>query len=654
MCGIFCEYITYKDGAKPLNTDKDEFRKNQREQCLQMTKKIRHRGPDWSGIYCKYGGEDIIMTHERLSIVDPHGGSQPLVYKFSQKDISPNGHDSDDSNNTYELVLCVNGEIYNHKELRKKYLDFPYKTNSDCEVILAMYKYYMLERTKTSQLTFNKYIQELDGQFSFILYDGFYEQLIVARDPIGITPLYIGMVHIGDERVEDPYLDSLYENNVRQIIMFSSELKAMNKYIDVQMVEPGYYMTFNDGKLYEHKPYYNDGKLGKWLDMKGKLKEDLTDYLSSLHSGDLSNYDPDPELSEEVKIVVENSNAKTKQIMYELVEKLTNAVKKRLMSDVPFGLLLSGGLDSSIVCAIAKRLASEDNSLVWGKGNRFHTFSIGLEGAPDLQEAQKVADYLNTNHTEFTFTVQEGLDAVRDVIWHLETYDITTIRASVPMYLLARKIKAMGIKMVLSGEGSDELLGGYLYFLSAPSDEEFHSECCKRVSQLGHFDCLRANKTTMAWGVEGRVPFLDKEVIDLCMKIHPKLKYGGNRKIEKWVLRRAFELVGEESGNEYLPKDILWRQKEQFSDGVGYSWIDSLKELCENKYTEAEFNSLVAQIDFNKPANKEALYYRIIFDELYPGKEGCVELWKPKTEWDGVVADPSGRAQTVHENTTRK
>lgn len=650
MCGILCECIKYKICINRTKSDGDSddavikrlrtIQELERKECLRRTKLIRHRGPDWSGIYSSFNDEkkmsstnDVIMMHERLSIVDPHGGSQPLIYNFSRNDVNNiySKGDKGDFTKNNKLVLCVNGEIYNHKKLRVKYNNYDYKTNSDCEVILALYWNYMKQIVSSNLLdtqpkTLDEYINELDGQFSFVLYDSYNDQLIISRDPIGITSLYIGT---NDLKGED-------NNYIDRRIMISSEFKSLDCCETTQMFEPGYYMIIKNGIIKTNRPYYSSNDYGKWQLLKGKHIDDISTYLKTIevNDTDLTLRNNDNENNDEIE------NIKSK-----LFDTLLKAVEKRLMSDVPFGLLLSGGLDSSIVCALAKKIALKDPNLVWGKGNKFHTFSIGLEGAPDLLEAQKVADYLETNHTGFTFTIQEGLDAVRDVIWHLETYDITTIRASIPMYLLSRKIKAMGIKMVLSGEGSDELFGGYLYFLSAPSDEEFHLECCKRVSSLGHFDCLRANKTTMAWGVEGRVPFLDRDVIDLAMKIHPTLKYGGSKRIEKWILRETFKKI--------LPDDIVWRQKEQFSDGVGYSWIDSLKEMCENKYTDEKFTELSSKLSINKPATKEALYYRQIYDELYPGKENIVKLWIPKTDWDGVTSDPSGRAQLVHNNTVR-
>lgn len=650
MCGIYCLCVKYIDCFNKTKLNDEMMMKlkleqdKERNKCLDKTKLIRHRGPDWSGIYSSFEDneklnkyDDIIMTHERLSIVDPYGGSQPLQFHFSRNDINKeySNKDNGDFDKLFKLVLCVNGEIYNHLELRKKYNNYDYKTSSDCEVILGLYLDYIKNVSSSSSKPLTDYINELDGQFSFILYDSYNDELVIARDPIGITSLYIGMS------------SNLTNNNlIDKKIMVSSEFKTLMDCEKIQMFEPGYYMIIKNGILKEHKPYYNLSNSGKWQELLGKSNDDISNYLTKLNSTHKSLTNLDYYLYNNI----DNQNyynikEDIESICNELYNVLKRAVKKRLMSDVPFGLLLSGGLDSSIVCALAKELSQEEPNLVWGKGNKFHTFSIGLNGAPDLIEAQKVANYLDTNHIGFNFTIQEGLDAVRDVIWHLETYDITTIRASVPMYLLSRKIKAMGIKMVLSGEGSDELLGGYLYFLSAPNDEEFHLECCRRVSNLGHFDCLRANKTTMAWGVEGRVPFLDKEVIEFCMKLHPKLKYGGSKKIEKWILRETFK--------DLLPESIVWRQKEQFSDGVGYSWIDSLKELCNNKYTDKLFSELTNKYSINKPLTKEALYYREIYEELFPNKEDVVELWIPKTDWKGVTADPSGRAQSVHNNTTK-
>ena len=459
-----------------------------REKFMNLMKRIRHRGPDWNGVYLNKE-HGAIIGHERLSIVGVENGSQPLIEE--------------------NIVLSVNGEIYNHKELFETKLENKYvnKSGSDCEVIIYLYKEFG-----------SKCVEMLDGIFSFVLYDITNKTILVARDRIGITPLYYG---ISDN----------------EELVISSELKGLHdSCVFVKVFLPGFYLETNikDIDDLNHVSYY---------------RPDWTLYK-------------------------EPSNSNELELCNKLRSALTNSVEKRLMCEVPFGVLLSGGLDSSLVASITSRLLKTKNHS-WG-GN-LHSFSIGLEGAPDLIMARKVANFLGTIHHEFIFTVQEGLDAIEDLIYTLETYDVTTIRASTPMYLMSRKIKAMGIKMVLSGEGADELLGGYLYFHNAPNAQEFHDECCKRVSGLYNFDCLRANKSTMAWGVEARVPFLDKDFIDLSINIHPNLKLKDKK--EKYILRKAFDTPE----NPYLPDEILWRQKEQFSDGVGYNWIDGLQEFINDK-----------------------------------------------------------------------
>lgn len=533
-----------------------------RGQALKMTAKLRHRGPDWSGIYCS---PQAILAHERLSIVDPTSGNQPLF--------SPDK----------KLVLAVNGEIYNHKAIRQRTSDFyAYQTNSDCEVILALYQEKGIDC-----------IEDLNGIFAFALYDIEKNEYFIGRDHMGIIPFYMGWDTKGQFYV-------------------SSELKGLEGYCNkIQEFLPGHFLHSSTGTL--TKWYERD-----WMDF-----EAVKDNETSID---------------------------------ELGKALEAAVHRQLMSDVPYGVLLSGGLDSSITSALAKkfskmRIETDDKQEAWWP--QLHSFAIGLQGSPDLAAAQKVADYIGTIHHEVHFTVQEGLDAIRDVIYHIETYDVTTIRASTPMYLLARVIKSMGIKMVLSGEGADEIFGGYLYFHKAPTAEEFHKETVRKLSKLHMYDCLRANKTLAAWGVEGRVPFLDKEFLDVAMRINPQDKMITPERMEKWVIRKAFET--------YLPEMVTWRQKEQFSDGVGYNWIDSLKELTEELVSDMEMQNAAFRFPINPPRSKEEYYYRSIFSEHFPSDSAakCVPS-EPSIacstaialEWDAAFknnADPSGRSmKTVH------
>ncbi|MBD1575872.1 asparagine synthase B [Vibrio sp. S11_S32] len=550
MCSIF--------GILDIKSDPLALRAS----ALEMSKKLRHRGPDWSGIYAN---EHAILAHERLSIVGLNSGAQPL-YSEDKKHI-----------------LAVNGEIYNHKEIRAKYADkFNFQTESDCEVILALY-----------QELGEDLLEELNGIFAFVLYDEEKNTYLVGRDHIGIIPLYQGYDEHGNYYV-------------------ASEMKALVPVCKtISEFPPGSYYRSEDAEPVRY--YQRD-----WMEyaaVQGNLtsKEDLT-------------------------------------------KALEDAVKRQLMTDVPYGVLLSGGLDSSITSAVAKRFAAmriEDNEESQAWWPQLHSFAIGLEGAPDLIAARSVAEKLETVHHEMTYTVQEGIDAIRDVIYHIETYDVTTIRASTPMFLLARKIKAMGIKMVLSGEGADEIFGGYLYFHKAPNAKEFHEETVRKLLALNMFDCARANKSLAAWGVEGRVPFLDKEFIDVAMRLNPADKMCGNGKMEKHVLRECFE--------HYLPESIAWRQKEQFSDGVGYNWIDSLKEQAEQKVTAQQLESAAFKFPYNTPTTKEGYVYREIFAELFPLESAamCVPggpsvacSSATAIEWDESFknnADPSGRAvKAIH------
>ena len=545
MCGIVCAFN--------IKSNSDKVRSN----VLKMAKKVRHRGPDWSGIY---SDQKAVLAHERLAIVDPTSGKQPII--------------SDDG----LKVIAVNGEIYNHIELKEKYTpNYNFKTESDCEVILALY-----------QKKGINFLNDLNGIFAFALYDSSSDKYIIARDHMGIIPLYIGW-------------------DKENIFYVSSELKSLEGTCNkIELFPPGHYLESISGDL------------TKWY---------IPGWIS---------YD----------------NVKDSETKINLIhDSLSAAVKRQLMSDVPYGVLLSGGLDSSITSALAKKFASKriesnDRQDAWWP--QLHSFSVGLEGAPDLKAAKIVADHIGTVHHEINFTIQEGIDAIRDVIYHLETYDVTTVRASTPMYLMARSIKSLGIKMVLSGEGADELFGGYLYFHKAPNANEFHQETVRKLDKLHQYDCLRANKSLAAWGIEGRVPFLDKEFIDIAMGINPEDKMIKNGRIEKWVLREAFK--------EYLPDSVLWRQKEQFSDGVGYSWIDSLKELVSKEVSDSNFKNASNTFPINTPQNKEEFYYRSIFKEHFPSDAAAksvpsvpsVACSTPQAlEWDEAfknMNDPSGRS----------
>lgn len=556
MCGIVCAF-DLKEKAEDL-----------RPQLLEMSKRVRHRGPDWSGIY---SNDKAILTHERLAIVDPASGKQPLL--------------SEDG----KLVLAANGEIYNHRELRKQFEGkYSFKTESDCEVILTLYKEKGVD-----------FIDEMNGIFGFAIYDAEKDEYFVARDHMGIIPLYIGW-------------------DINGTFYVASELKALEGVCSkIQLFPPGHYM------------HSSDGEFKKWY------VRDWTEYDA----------------------VKDNETS-----IQKVKDALEAAVHRQLMSDVPYGVLLSGGLDSSVTSAIAKkyaekRIESDDTSEAWWP--RLHSFSVGLEGSPDLAAAQKVADHIGTVHHEIKFTIQEGLDAIKDVIYNLETYDITTIRASTPMYLMARVIKSMGIKMVLSGEGADELFGGYLYFHKAPNAKEFHEETVRKLSKLHMYDCLRANKSLAAWGIEGRVPFLDKEFMDVAMSINPQDKMINGERMEKWVVRKAFE--------DYLPESVAWRQKEQFSDGVGYSWIDTLKEMVNAEVSDEQLANAKFRFPIQTPTSKEEFYYRSIFAEHFPSDAAALCVPQEASvacstqialEWDEAfknMNDPSGRAVAkVHTDAYQK
>ena len=545
MCSIF-GILDIKTGADAL-----------RPKALECSRLLRHRGPDWSGIY---NNEHAILVHERLSIVDTEHGAQPLY----------------NENKTH--VLAVNGEIYNHKTLASELtVDYEFQTASDCEVILPLYKEHGVN-----------FVDKLQGMFAFIIYDETNNSYLIARDHIGIIPLYTGYDADGNFYV-------------------ASEMKALMPICKtVSEFPPGHIFDSNVGEL---QRYYKRN----W-----------------------QKYDA----------IKDNTTSKTK-----IREALEESVKSHLMTDVPYGVLLSGGLDSSLISAITQKFAArriEENDLSEAWWPKVHSFACGLEGSPDLVAAQTVADSIGTIHHSVIFTEQEGIDALKEVIYHLETYDVTTIRASTPMYLMARKIKAMGIKMVLSGEGADEIFGGYLYFHKAPNAQEFHEELNRKLDRLHKFDCLRANKSMSAWGIEARVPFLDKHFMDVAMRINPEDKMCGNGKMEKAILRSAFE--------GYLPKEILWRQKEQFSDGVGYSWIDGLKDYVESQVTDQQLESAAFKFPVNTPDSKEAYFYRCVFEEKYPlpsaadcviGGKSVACSTQEALAWDESFsnnADPSGRA----------
>ena len=534
-----------------------------REKALAMSRKIRHRGPDWSGIYC---GGSAILAHERLSIVDPESGGQPLF--------SPDG----------KQVLAVNGEIYNHKDIRAKYEGkYDFQTGSDCEVILALYKEKGIG-----------FLEDLSGIFAFALYDEARDEFLIARDPIGVIPLYIGYDADGT-------------------VYVASELKALEG-------ECEHYEPFLPGH------YYWSREPG----MRRYYRRDWFDYDA-----------------------VKDNQASVEAVH----DALEDAVRRQLMSDVPYGVLLSGGLDSSVISAIAekyseRRVEADGKERAWWP--RLHSFAVGLKGAPDLAKARLVAEHIGTVHHEINYTIQEGLDAIRDVIYFIETYDVTTVRASTPMYLLARVIKSMGIKMVLSGEGADEIFGGYLYFHKAPDARAFHEETVRKLSKLHLYDCLRANKSLAAWGVEGRVPFLDKEFLDVAMRTNPEAKMCTGRTIEKKILREAFE--------DMLPEEVAWRQKEQFSDGVGYSWIDTLKLVTSQRVSDEQMAHAAERFPVNPPRCKEEYYYRSIFEEHFPSESAARSVPSVPSvacstaealAWDEHfknMNDPSGRAVAgVHE-----
>lgn len=555
MCGIVA-ILNVKQQTQAL-----------RDKALRMSGKIRHRGPDWSGIYC---GGSAVLAHERLSIVDPESGGQPLFSSDRRQ------------------VLAVNGEIYNHQEIRRRYAgSYDFQTGSDCEVILSLYRDKGID-----------FLEDLNGIFAFVLYDEERDEFLIARDPIGVIPLYIGRDSDGT-------------------VYVASELKAL------------------EGQCESYEPF-----------LPGHYYWSGTPGMKRYYSRDWMEYDA-------VKDVVTDDAVDTAAIR----TALEDAVKRQMMSDVPYGVLLSGGLDSSVISAIAEKYSErriESDSRTKAYWPRLHSFAVGLKGAPDLAKARLVADRIGTVHHEINYTVREGLDAIRDVIYFIETYDVTTVRASTPMYLLARVIKSMGIKMVLSGEGADEVFGGYLYFYKAPTARDFHEETVRKLGKLHLYDCLRANKSLSAWGVEGRVPFLDKEFLDVAMRINPVSKMCPGHTIEKKIVREAFADI--------LPDEVAWRQKEQFSDGVGYSWIDTLKQITSEAVSDWQMAHAAERFPINTPKNKEEYYYRSIFAEHFPGdsaarcvpsEAGVACSTSVALEWDEAFQgknEPSGRAVSgVHE-----
>ena len=574
-----------------------------RQQALRMSQKIRHRGPDWSGIYC---GGSAILAHERLSIVDPESGRQPLFAPDKKQ------------------VLAVNGEIYNHQNIRARFADtYQFQTGSDCEVILSLYRE-MRADTDFATLIYQgedavhsricQMLEQLNGIFAFALYDVERDEFLIARDPIGVIPLYIG-----------------YDKDGK--VMVASELKALEGQCDhYEPFLPGHY-------------YYS-----KTPGMKRYYTRDWFEYATMQKKYQIDD-------NQEATRQLAEAEPQEKAAVAEIHDALEASVKRQLMSDVPYGVLLSGGLDSSVISAIAEKYSTtrvENGGETKAYWPRLHSFAVGLKGAPDLAKARLVAEHIGTVHHEINYTIQEGLDAIRDVIYFIETYDVTTVRASTPMYLLARVIRSMGIKMVLSGEGADEVFGGYLYFHKAPDAKAFHEETVRKLGKLYMYDCLRANKSLAAWGIEGRVPFLDKEFLDVAMGMNPVLKMCPDKTIEKKVVREAFA--------DLLPEEVAWRQKEQFSDGVGYSWIDTLKQITASAVSDEQMAHAAERFPINPPQNKEEYYYRSIFAEHFPSDSAARSVPSVPSvacstaealAWDASFKnqnDPSGRAVAgVHE-----
>ena len=579
MCGIVA-ILNVKEQTAEL-----------RQKALKMSQKIRHRGPDWSGIYC---GGSAILAHERLSIVDPESGGQPLYSPRPSEGVGGGLQ-----------VLAVNGEIYNHQDIRRRYAgQYQFQTGSDCEVILALYREWRQQTLPTREgPEVGLFLEQLSGIFAFVLYDEQRGEFLIARDPIGVIPLYIGYDSDGT-------------------VYVASELKALEGQCErYEPFLPGHYYWSRESCM---QRYY---------------RRDWFDYAAV----------------KDAPATIPDASASGPSAA--IRDALEDAVRRQLMSDVPYGVLLSGGLDSSVISAVAQKFSEhriEDDSKTRAYWPRLHSFAVGLKGAPDLAKARLVADHIGTVHHEINYTIQEGLDAIRDVIYYIETYDVTTVRASTPMYLLARVIKSMGIKMVLSGEGADEIFGGYLYFHKAPSAKDFHEETVRKLSKLHLYDCLRANKSLSAWGVEGRVPFLDKEFLDVAMRINPEAKMCPGQTIEKKIVREAFA--------DLLPDAVAWRQKEQFSDGVGYSWIDTLKAITTAAVSDEQMAHAAERFPINPPKNKEEYYYRSIFAEHFPSDSAARSVPSEASvacstaialEWDAAfrnMNDPSGRAvKGVHE-----
>lgn len=574
-----------------------------RQQALRMSQKIRHRGPDWSGIYC---GGSAILAHERLSIVDPESGRQPLFAPDKKQ------------------VLAVNGEIYNHQNIRARFADtYQFQTGSDCEVILSLYRE-MRADTDFATLIYQgedavhsricQMLEQLNGIFAFALYDVERDEFLIARDPIGVIPLYIG-----------------YDKDGK--VMVASELKALEGQCDhYEPFLPGHY-------------YYS-----KTPGMKRYYTRDWFEYATMQKKYQIDD-------NQKAAQQLAEAEPQEKAAVAEIHDALEASVKRQLMSDVPYGVLLSGGLDSSVISAIAEKYSTtrvENGGETKAYWPRLRSFAVGLKGAPDLAKARLVAEHIGTVHHEINYTIQEGLDAIRDVIYFIETYDVTTVRASTPMYLLARVIRSMGIKMVLSGEGADEVFGGYLYFHKAPDAKAFHEETVRKLGKLYMYDCLRANKSLAAWGIEGRVPFLDNEFLDVAMGMNPVLKMCPDKTIEKKVVREAFA--------DLLPEEVAWRQKEQFSDGVGYSWIDTLKQITASAVSDEQMAHAAERFPINPPQNKEEYYYRSIFAEHFPSDSAARSVPSVPSvacstaealAWDASFKnqnDPSGRAVAgVHE-----
>lgn len=591
MCGIFAILGAETPASKTV------------ERAAEAASKLSHRGPDWSGMkffVSKRTNSGVILSsaiaHERLQIIDPQGGEQPIVDRENLR------------------ILSVNGEIYNYKQILARPELAPYLASilskSDCEVIIPLWKHYLAHNgTKDTRPSIEAIVQaafmvntDLDGDFAYVLWDQELETYMIARDPIGVNPLYIGYCSDG-------------------AIVISSEIRAFGpETVEFREFPPGHCLISgldNTGLCFSR-------------DFDAWLKHNARPY----YAPSWTKYD------------TRFTMMSREDIMVKIRELLTQAVQKRLMSDVPFGFLLSGGLDSSLICSIAARLMP---------GQRINTFSIGQKGSPDLLAARQVAQYLGSNHQEFEFTSDQGIAALPNVINSLETFDVTTIRAGTPMFMLARRIKALGIKMVCSGESSDEQFGGYLYFHKAPNEIEFYHETVDKVMNLSKYDCLRANKALAAWGVEGRVPFLSREFLDFVMSIPPKFKMidkKGEQNIEKWLLRKSFE--------GYLPPHLLYRQKEQFSDGVGYGWIDGLKRLCESKISDQQLKDAASRFPEKTPKTKEAYYYRTIFEQKLPHPRAYMVVpWAKSVacsteralQWEKswqTMDEPSGRAVNVH------